>query len=51
MNFWLMTPDEDFQSRLLPLASNILDQFGERNLPDLLAYLMQRPTGPRPDGS
>jgi hypothetical protein len=46
-----MTLDQDFQSALPPLASNMLDQLGERNLPDLLASLMQRPTGPRPEGS
>jgi hypothetical protein len=29
------------------MASNMLDQIGEQNLPDLLAYLMQLPTTPK----
>jgi putative heme-binding domain-containing protein len=38
--------DEVAVSHLSPMASNMLDQIGEKNLPDLLAYLMQRPTTP-----
>jgi urease accessory protein UreE len=38
--------DEVVVSHLSPMASNMLDQIGEKNLPDLLAYLMQRPTTP-----
>ena len=38
--------DEVAVSNLSPMASNMLDQIGEKNLPDLLAYLMQRPTTP-----
>jgi len=38
--------DEATVSPLSPMASNMLDQIGEKNLPDLLAYLMQRPTTP-----
>jgi putative heme-binding domain-containing protein len=38
--------DEVTVSHLSPMASNMLDQIGENNLPDLLAYLMQRPTTP-----
>jgi len=37
MNFWLMTPDEDFQSGLPPLASHMLGWLGRKSLPDLLA--------------
>jgi putative heme-binding domain-containing protein len=33
--------DEVAVSHLSPMASNMLDQIGEKNLPDLLAYLMQ----------
>jgi putative heme-binding domain-containing protein len=33
--------DEVAVSHLSPMASNMLDQIGEQNLPDLLAYLMQ----------
>jgi putative heme-binding domain-containing protein len=33
--------DEVTVSHLSPMASNMLDQIGEKNLPDLLAYLMQ----------
>jgi putative heme-binding domain-containing protein len=33
--------DEVAVSPLSPMASNVLDQIGEKNLPDLLAYLMQ----------
>ena len=33
--------DEVAVSPLSPMASNMLDQIGEKNLPDLLAYLMQ----------
>ncbi|MFM9197092.1 MAG: hypothetical protein ACKOWG_15370 [Planctomycetia bacterium] len=33
--------DEVTVSPLSPMASNMLDQIGEKNLPDLLAYLMQ----------
>jgi len=33
--------DEVSVSPLSPMASNMLDQIGEENLPDLLAYLMQ----------
>ena len=33
--------DEVAVSQLSPMASNMLDQIGEQNLPDLLAYLMQ----------
>ena len=33
--------DEVAVSQLSPMASNMLDQIGEKNLPDLLAYLMQ----------
>jgi putative heme-binding domain-containing protein len=36
--------DEVAVSHLSPMASNMLDQIGEQNLPDLLAYLMQ-PSG------
>lgn len=38
--------DEVAVSQLSPMASNMLDQIGEKNLPDLLAYLIQRPTTP-----
>jgi len=34
--------DEVAVSPLSPMASNMLDQIGEKNLPDLLAFLMQR---------
>ena len=33
--------EEQSVSRLSPMPSNMADQIGERNLPDLLAYLMQ----------
>ncbi|NBX30021.1 hypothetical protein EBR04_06200, partial [bacterium] len=33
-------------SHLSPMASNMLDQIGEKNLPDLLAYLMQQAARP-----
>ena len=33
--------DEVAVSHLSPMQSNMLDQIGEQNLPDLLAYLMQ----------
>lgn len=36
--------DEVVVSHLSPMASNMLDQIGEKNLPDLLAYLMQPST-------
>jgi putative heme-binding domain-containing protein len=38
--------DEVAVSHLSPMASNMLDQIGERNLPDLLAYLMQQAARP-----
>jgi putative heme-binding domain-containing protein len=38
--------DEVAVSHLSPMASNMLDQIGEQNLPDLLAYLMQPSTAP-----
>jgi putative heme-binding domain-containing protein len=38
--------DEVAISHLSPMASNMLDQIGEKNLPDLLAYLMQRSATP-----
>jgi putative heme-binding domain-containing protein len=36
--------EEVVVSHLSPMASNMLDQIGEKNLPDLLAYLMQPST-------
>jgi hypothetical protein len=33
-------------SPLPPMASNMLDQIGEKNLSDLLAYLMQPVASP-----
>jgi putative heme-binding domain-containing protein len=38
--------DEVTVSHLSPMASNMLDQIGEKNLPDLLAYLMQPSAAP-----
>jgi putative heme-binding domain-containing protein len=38
--------DEVTVSPLSPMASNMLDQIGEKNLPDLLAYLMQSAAKP-----
>jgi putative heme-binding domain-containing protein len=38
--------DEVAVSHLSPMASNMLDQIGEQNLPDLLAYLMQHSARP-----
>jgi putative heme-binding domain-containing protein len=38
--------DEVTVSHLSPMASNMLDQIGEQNLPDLLAYLMQHSARP-----
>jgi putative heme-binding domain-containing protein len=38
--------DEVAVSHLSPMASNMLDQIGEKNLPDLLAYLMQQAARP-----
>lgn len=38
--------DEVAVSHLSPMASNMLDQIGEHNLPDLIAYLMQPSAGP-----
>ena len=38
--------DEVAVSHLSPMASNMLDQVGEKNLPDLLAYLMQHAARP-----
>jgi len=38
--------DEVAVSHLSPMASNMLEQIGEHNLPDLLAYLMQPLAGP-----
>jgi putative heme-binding domain-containing protein len=38
--------DEVAVSHLSPMASNMLDQIGEKNLPNLLAYLMQHAAKP-----
>jgi putative heme-binding domain-containing protein len=38
--------DEVTVSHISPMASNMLDQIGEKNLPDLLAYLMQSSARP-----
>jgi len=38
--------DEVAVSHLSPMASNMLDQIGEKNLSDLLAYLMQQAARP-----